>query len=68
MKEIMLNDGILDMSVNARVLTQGKIKSEASSWARRLIRSVINAFSAPFQSDWEEKTGLERKEWVKLRS
>ncbi len=69
MKEITLEDGgILSMGGNPNVLTEGNAKSGVPSWARRLIRGVINGLAAPFQSDWEEKTGLEWKEWAKLRS
>ncbi len=69
MKEITVDDdGILRMGRNPSLLTQGNVESGASSWGRRLIRRVMACFNAPFQSDWEEKTGLEWKEWAKLRS
>ncbi len=68
MKEITLNDRILDMDGNPSVRTRDKVRSRGPSWAGRLVRRLITALNAPFQSDWEKKTGLKWKEWTKLRS
>ncbi len=67
MKEITLNnDGILGMGENPSVRTQGMVRSGWLSWAKRVIRGLIDSFNTPFQSDWEKKTGLNWKEWGKL--
>ncbi len=67
MKEITLNDdGILGMDGTPSVRTPHVVRFEWLLRAKRLIRVLIESFNAPFQSDWEKKTGLQCKDWGKL--
>lgn len=67
MKEITLSDDrILGMGENRSVHAQNIIGSGSVSWLKRLVGGLTENFNAPFQSDWEKKTGLQWKDWGKL--
>jgi len=45
---------------------QHMAKSESSGFWKSLLNELRASFNAPFESDWENKTGLHWKEWGKL--
>jgi len=42
------------------------LKSESLGFWKRLLNGLEASFNAPFESDWEKKTGLQWKDWGKL--
>ena len=41
-------------------------RTEPLPWWKRLHKGLEASFNAPFESDWEKKTGLHWKEWARL--
>ncbi len=67
MKESALSMGeILAVSEKAGAGSEGRPKLTSVSWLKRLFREVGKSLSAPFESNWEQKTGLHWREWGKL--
>ncbi len=58
--------GILVVSEKAGSSSQDRSRLKSVSWLKRLSQEVRASFRAPFESDWEQKTGLHWREWGKL--
>ncbi len=67
MKESALSvGGILVAPEKAGPRSQDRAGLQSVSWLKLLFQEVGASFRAPFESDWEQKTGLHWREWGKL--
>ncbi len=59
-------DGVFGIGEKSGEYLQDRLQSGSLSWWKRFFRELRAAFDAPFQSDWERKSGLHWREWGKL--
>ena len=60
------SDRILAMDEKHGIEARNMVRFESSGLWKRLYHVLKANFSAPFESDWEKKTGLHWKEWGKM--
>ncbi len=67
MKESALSvEGMLVAAEKTGAGSQDRSRSKSVSWLKRLLQEIGASLSAPFESNWEQKTGLHWREWGKL--
>ncbi len=63
---LLKGGGVSGRSEQLGARLQNVPTSKRLSWWKQLLEAVKANFNAPFQSDWENTTGLHWKEWGKL--
>jgi len=67
MTDTTLRDGrVLGFGVDRETKLQDTRSSRGGSWWKHLFEELRADFRAPFESDWETKTGMHWKDWGKL--
>ncbi len=60
---LLRNEAISAIGDKQATATQ---KLQSMPWWKQFAKGLLSEFNAPFESDWEKKSGLHWKEWGKL--
>ena len=67
MEEFSLTGGgITDVGEKSSEGIQAMLRSESLGFWKRFLSGLKASFNAPFESDWEKRTGIHWKDWGKL--